>query len=418
MPSMPRGTVPCGRPQSFRLTGSVELICFALCVAQCVYLVTSLLQGSWIIDASGQRIATDFVNVWASGRQVLAGDPAGAYDLAIHKESEVAAIGHSFAGEYPWIYPPTFLFVATLLAALPFVSAYVAWIILTFPVYVSAVRAIIGQRAGILLACAFPGVLSNAVVGQNGFATAGLLGGALVLLERSPMLAGCCIGLLTFKPHLGILFPVVLAAGGHWRAMASAATVTALLALASCVAFGMESWHAFLQSLPAASQATLTQGRADWAKLQSIFAVTRLAGGSVALAWTLQIAFASTVTVLVYAMWRSKISFDLKAAGLATGALLVTPYLFVYDLAVLAVPMAFLIRIGGSVGFMRGEMLAIGCASFLVLIFPLVTAPVGLAATLLVALVIALRVHRVLAAPVGSPEYPGLPVLQHELRSS
>ena len=71
MPSMPRGTVPCGRPQSFRLTGSVELICFALCVAQCVYLVTSLFQGSWIIDASGQRIATDFVNVWrADGRSL------------------------------------------------------------------------------------------------------------------------------------------------------------------------------------------------------------------------------------------------------------------------------------------------------------------------------------------------------------
>jgi arabinofuranan 3-O-arabinosyltransferase len=418
VPSTPPGTVPCGRPQSLQLTGSVELICFALCVAQCVYLVASLLQGSWIIDPGGQRIATDFVNVWASGRQVLAGDPADAYDLAIHKDSEVAAVGHPFAGEYPWIYPPTFLFVAALLAALPFVSAYVAWIVLTFPVYVSAVRAIIGQRAGILLACAFPGVLSNAIVGQNGFATAGLLGGALVLLERRPMLAGCCIGLLTFKPHLGILFPVVLVAGGHWRVMASAVAVTALLVLASCVAFGMESWHAFLQSLPTASQAALTEGRADWAKLQSIFAVARLAGGSVALAWTSQLVFAATVAILLYAMWRSKISSDLKAAGLATGALLVTPYLFIYDLVVLAIPMAFLIRIGGSAGFMRGEMLVIGCASFLVLIFPLVTVPLGLAATLLVALVVVLRVHRALAAPVGSPEYPCLPVLQHEARSS
>jgi hypothetical protein len=148
----------------------------------------------------------------------------------------------------------------------------------------------------------------------------------------------------------------------------------------------------------------LTEGRADWAKLQSIFAVARLAGGSVALAWTLQLVLASTVAVLVYAMWRSKISFDLKAAGMATGALLVTPYLFIYDLVVLAVPMAFLIRIGGSAGFMRGEMLAIGCAGLLVLIFPLVTAPVGLAATLLIAVVIALRVYRALVTQVGSPD--------------
>ena len=196
MPSMPPGTVTSGRPQSFRLTGSVELICFALCLAQCVYLVASLFQGSWIIDASGQRIATDFVNVWASGRQVLAGDPAGAYDPAIHKDAEVAAIGHPFAGEYPWIYPPTFLFVATLLAALPFVSAHVAWIVLTFPVYVSAVRAIVGQRVGILLACAFPGVLSNAVVGQNGFATAGLIGGrwsCWSAVQCLPVAASACL---------------------------------------------------------------------------------------------------------------------------------------------------------------------------------------------------------------------------------
>src|SRR6516165_5643838 len=113
---MPPGTVTSGRPQSFRLTGSVELICFALCLAQCVYLVASLFQGSWIIDASGQRIATDFVNVWASGRQVLAGDPAGAYDPAIHKDAEVAASGRPSGADYPRMKAPTVLFIAALLA--------------------------------------------------------------------------------------------------------------------------------------------------------------------------------------------------------------------------------------------------------------------------------------------------------------
>ena len=414
---MPPDTVSSKRPQSFQLTRSVELICFALCVAQCVYLVTSLIQGSWILDPNGQRLATDFVNVWAGGRQVLEGDPTAAYNTSIHKEAEVKAIGHSFAGEYPWIYPPTFLFVATLLAVLSFVPAYVAWIALTFPAYVAGVRAIIGQRAGVLLACAYPGVLSNFVVGQNGFATAALLGWSLVLLERRPVLAGCCIGLLSFKPHLGILFPFVLVAGGHWRAMAAAGAVTASLALASCFAFGFEAWHAFFQSLPVASQAALTEGRADWAKLQSVFAVARLLGGSAGLAWVLHFSFAATVATLLCAMWRSKISSDLKAAAFAVGALLVTPYLFLYDLVVLAVPIAFLIRIGWSTGFLRGEVLAIGCASFLILIFPLATAPLGLAAMLLVAFLIVMRLRHATAAAVRSQDYPCLPVLQHEMRS-
>ena len=310
----------------------VELVCFALCVAQCVYLAASFVQGTWLVDANGAPIATDFVNVWASGRQALDGNPVAAYDMGAHKEAEVAAIGHPFAGQYPWIYPPVFFFAAAALAFLPFKAAYAAWMALTFPVYVATMRAIVGERAGVLLACAYPGVLSNFVVGQNGFLTAALIGGSLVLMERKPVLGGCLLGLLSFKPHLGILFPLVLIAGGQWRALAAAAVTTALLTVASGYVFGIETWHAFLQSLPAASDATLMQGRADWAKLQSVFALARVLGGSAALAWSLQIALSGVVAILLCLAWRSsRMPFELKAAALATGALLVTPYLFLYD---------------------------------------------------------------------------------------
>jgi Glycosyltransferase family 87 len=380
--------------RAFALDRPIELICFALCVAQCVYLLASFTQGSWILDADGQPIATDFVNVWASGREALDGNPAAAYDIAAHKEAEVAAIGHPFAGQYPWIYPPPFLFVAATLALLPLIAAYAAWMALTFPAYIAAVRAIVGQRAGFLLACAYPGVLSSLVVGQNGFLTAALIGAALVLMQPRPVLAGCLIGLLSFKPHLGILFPLALIAGGNWRVLWAAAGTTTLLALASCCVFGIETWQAFLHSLPVASEATLTQGRADWAKLQSVFALTRLLGGSAALAWGLQLTLSGIVALALCELWRSRIRVELKAAALATGALLVTPYLFVYDLVVLAIPMAFLVRVGFSGSFLRGEMMGMGVASFLVLIFPVATAPVGLAAVVLVGSLIVRRVWR------------------------
>jgi arabinofuranan 3-O-arabinosyltransferase len=218
-------------------------------VAQCVYLAASFFQNRWIFDPNGETIATDFVNVWASGSQALDGHPAAAYDAAIHKQAEVAALDHPFDGQYPWIYPPTFFFVAALLALLPFIAAYAAWMALTFSAYVATVRAIVGGRAGILLACAYPGILSNLVAGQNGYLTAALVGGSLLLIERSPMLAGCLIGLLSFKPHLGILFPLALIAGRQWRVLAAAAATTALLAVASACAFGLEAWQAFVESL-------------------------------------------------------------------------------------------------------------------------------------------------------------------------
>src|SRR5258705_7313941 len=202
--------VSSDRPAGFAITRAVELTCFALCVALAVYLVTAFIQGIWLIDGRGELIAADFVNVWSAGRQVLAGHAAAAYDVATHLDAEAAALGHAFEGEYPWVYPPTFLFAATVLALLPYLAAYAAWMILTFAAYAATMRGIIGNGVGFFLACAYPGILSNLVVGQNGFLTAALLGGALLVMERRPLIAGCLFGLLSFKPHLGILIPLVL----------------------------------------------------------------------------------------------------------------------------------------------------------------------------------------------------------------
>jgi hypothetical protein len=382
-----------GRLPGFQLTRPVELICFALWLANAVYLAASFVQGSWLIDPNGQPIATDFVNVWSAGRQALDGAPQAVYDVAAHKAAEDAALGHGFAGDYPWIYPPTFLFVAFGLALLPYIPAQLIWIGLTFPAYVAAIRGIIGHRIGLLLACAYPGIVANAMVAQNGFATAALLGGALVYLERSPVLAGCLIGLLSFKPHLGVLLPFVLIAGGYWRVLVAATVMTALLFAASWWAFGGATWEAFLHALPVASQASLTEGRADWAKLQSAFGLVRMMGGAESLAWAVQIALAAVVAILLLVMWRGKTAFELKAAALVTGTLLITPYIFLYDLVALAIPIAFLLRMQASTGERSGEMLALAGACLLIAVFPFVKAPVGLAAVLVVALLVARRAY-------------------------
>src|SRR5262249_21427506 len=117
-------TVVSSSPRAdWPLTRAFELGCVALCMAQAMYLATALVQGQWLADPSGQPIAIDFVNVWAAGRQALAGQPAAVYEVALQKAAEVAAVGHDFEGRYPWLYPPSFLFVAVSLALLPYVMA-------------------------------------------------------------------------------------------------------------------------------------------------------------------------------------------------------------------------------------------------------------------------------------------------------
>ncbi len=204
-------------------------------------------------------------------------------------------------------------------------------------------------------------------------------------------LSGVLLGLLTYKPHLGLLFPIALAAGGYWRTFFTAAVVAILIAGASWLAFGSEAWQAFLGNIGHTSQAFLSQGWADWSKLQTAFGLVRTLGGSETSAWTVQAVISLTAAVLVAIVWRSKTAYDLKAAALGVGVLLATPYLYTYDLVVLAVPLAFLLRFGNARGFLSGDSVGIGLACGLVMIFPFVKFPVGFAALLVIAVLLARR---------------------------
>jgi hypothetical protein len=369
------------------------IACFVLCLINASLLETGYLSHWWIFDEKGLGIPTDFVNVWSAGRLVLDGHPAQAYDWDIQKQVQVAVLGQSYDGNFAWHYPPPFLFVAAVLAHFPYAVAFIGWVGVSLVPYVAAMRAIVGRGFGLLLALAFPVVFTNALVGQNGFLTASLIGGTLYLMPTRPVLSGICLGLLSYKPQYGLLFPLALIAASQWKVFFTAGTVAILTASLSWFAFGSESWQAFFHWMPMFSQAFLTEGRAPWGKMQSIFALVRYCGGTEQLAWVFQWITSGMVAVLLALMWRNRsVSYPLKAASLAAGALLMTPYLFLYDLTVLAIPVAFLVRIGLDQGFAWVELPALGVVAALLMIYPLLGAPTGFGATLIVTALIARRV--------------------------
>ena len=385
LPSQPHLPAPVAVPSPLLRA------CFALCVANALLFPLASLQHIWIYDAQGYGQPVDFVGIWSAGKLVLSGHAVQAYDWDIHKQVEVAALGQDFDGIYGWHYPPPFLFVAALLAQLPYGAALVAWCAASFVPYAIAIRAIVGHPVGWLLAAGFPAVVANVFVGHNGFLTAALIGGGLYLLPRRPVLAGICIGLLTYKPQFGVLFPLALLVAWQWRVIASA-TVTALaMAAVSSLAFGVESWVAFAHWLPRTSHRFLSVGGDIFGKFQSLYSAVRYFGGGEQLAWMCQGALSVVVALAVAWLWRSRAAYDLKAAALATGTLLVTPYLFVYDMVVLAVAVAFLVRFGLREGFRGYELPGLALAGVFILSFVAVTAPVGLLATATVAALIAAR---------------------------
>jgi hypothetical protein len=370
---------------------SLELIAFSLALAYALFLAGSAFAGAWIVDDHGRLIDNDFIAVWAAGRLVLEGQAVAAYDWDLHRQVEIAAAGRDFASYYGWHYPPPPLFFAAALATLPYLAAWAVWMAVTLPAYVAAVRAIVGERIGIVLALGFPGVLWNISVGQNGFLTAALIGGTLVCLERRPVLAGVFLGLLTYKPQFGVLFPFVLMVDGRWRVLAAASAIAAALVVASILAFGLESWQAFLHWMPVTSEAVFAQGRANLMKMQSLLGVVRWLGGGMEAAWLAQGLLIVAALAGNLWLWRQKVRYEIKAAALSAGALLATPYLYIYDFPVLAIPLAFLMRMGLREGFLPWELAGIALACALILAFPVLAMPTGFAAAVVVGALIARR---------------------------
>lgn len=370
-----------------KLAHAVELVGFALIVVNVVALIAFYAQGSWIVPVSnGAGNVADFVTFWAVGREILAGHAAAVYDWPTLKAVEEGIVG-PFSGYLGWAYPPTYLFIAAALALLPYTTAFVVWVFGTFVAYLAAIRTIIGDRIGYFLGAAFPAVLANFMVGQNAFLSAGLIGGALALVEKRPLCAGALLGLLAYKPHLGLLFPIALVLGGRWRVIAGATGVVAVTMAASALAFGAQTWRAFFAGISPA----LTFDGAAWGKLQSAFGLVRALGGGETLAWTVHIAVALAAACAVGIVWRSRVAYEIKAAALGTAVLLATPHLLAYDLVILAVPIAFLFRLGQTSGFLKHELAGIGLACLLVLIYPFVEAPVGFAAALVIAALVLRR---------------------------
>jgi len=367
-------------------------VCFVLFVVNASFIPSAYFVHWWIFDEKGLGIPTDFATIWSAGRLALDGHAAQTWDWDIAKQAQVAVLGQSYPGNFAWHYPPPFLFVASLLAHFPYAVAFIGWLAASFVPYLAAMRAIVGRSFGLLLAGAFPAVLTNTIAGQNGFLTASLIGGTLYLMPTRPVLSGICLGLLSYKPQYGLLFPLVLIAASEWTVFATAAVVVVAMAFGSWLAFGTESWQAFFHWMPMLSQAFLTEGRAPWWKLQSLFAMIRYFGGTEQVAWIFQGILTALVAVVLVVMWRSRIiSYPLKAAALAAGTLLTTPYLFTYDMMVLAIPVAYLVRLGLADRFLPYELPALACVLGLFVIFTFSGIPTGLTATVIVAALVLRR---------------------------
>lgn len=364
-----------------------------------VAFVALVVTATGYLDVLGRPLGTDFANTWSSGLQALAGEHLAVYDFAAQRDAQHAAFAtpenSTFDWHYPWLYPPTFLLIATALAVLPYGWALFAWLALTLPMYLFAIRAIVDHKLASLVALAFPAVALNIGHGQNAFFSAGLMGAGLLWLDRRPVLSGIAFGLLSYKPQFGLLIPLVLIATGRWKVFVSAAVTVVMMISASVLAFGVDMWPAFLDHTSFTRGVVLESGAMAWEQKQSLFAALRAVGGGVSLAYALQAALGVGVAALTVWLWRLRVDYALKAAGLVVGALLATPYMVDYDFVILGLALAWLASLGQRQGFLSWEKNALAfawTAPFVARVFAQLThVPLGLIAMCVVFAVIVRR---------------------------
>jgi arabinofuranan 3-O-arabinosyltransferase len=316
--------------------------------------------GLWLLNKDGMPVYHDFTNMFVAGWEALHGHAASVYDPVEHLKAQERLMGTERTLFSIWPYPPPYFLILAPLAALPYLVAFFAFETGTLLGLVVVVHRIVRRTPAIALVLASPFTAWNFLMGQSGFLTATLIGSALLLLEHRPVLAGVFIGSLTYKPQFGILFPVALVASREWRAFASAAATATLLAVASAAAFGIGTWTTLPQAFAAQAGVNLFPDTpSQWAKLQTVYGLISYFNGGVVIAGLAQILVTCGAGVVVWLAWRSNVRYALKAAALSAGVLIATPYAFGYDLAAIAIPVAFLASDQLRVGLLRGEQTAL-----------------------------------------------------------
>ncbi len=352
-----------------------------LCLAQATALVMlALFQHGLLPGTAESPTASDFVSFYAAGKLALAGTPALAYDQAVHfaVEQQFSPPGAPYQF---FFYPPVFMLLFAPIAALPYTLAFYLFEAATLAAFLLVIRRILAEPNWVFLpvVLAFPAIFWTLGLGQNAFLTAALFGGFTLTLRQRPGLAGGLLGLLCYKPHFGLLAPIALAAGGHWRAfLAAAATVAGLIALSTAL-FGVETWRAYLTAF-AGSDAVYASGRIDYAGMITPFGAARLMGFAPASAYALQIAATLAMAVLTAWTWRRVrrgAAHSQSAQGqfvqgrpaqgrraqtnyaqmalLLSATLLAVPMAILYDKMLLLVAIAWLARESRETGFSAGD---------------------------------------------------------------
>lgn len=309
----------------------------------------------WILrfDLAPQSvIETDFVGgdfrvFWAQGRLAANGTPELAYDAtAVYKTGMMEKLP-GVIDVRPSFYPPHFLMMMEPLGKLDYARAWQVynWASVAALALVSLLA--FGRHVYVLpILAGFGGLWSALMFGQNSMALTVIYLVVAVWGVRHERLGGLVLSVATFKPHFGVLMPLVLLWRQQYRTIVWAILGTVLLTGASALHLGAELWQTYFSVLhePVDRLVGFNNVKAEF--MVSLYSSLRGLGVSPVVALGAQAVLALGAIQMLWRICRRALDPMLPIAAAVTASLLVSPHVYSYDMVLLFVPlMALLLRV-------------------------------------------------------------------------
>ena len=348
----------------------------------------------------------DFANYWVAGKLVLSGE----HMLLFPHDTYFAYLQSIFGPNYQihsWSYPPHYLLLMWPLGFLGYEAALLSFLLVTFALFAAsavwfrrafAPKTHLAQAALALV----PFVVMMIAATQNGFLIAAFMLVALTFMKTRPWVAGLALALLTVKPHLGLLFAVVVLMDRNWRVLAWTVAFAIALAGLSVLLFGFESWQAYFREVIPYQQSVMTDWRGIFLRMMpSVFGSMRTLNLTPATALAAHWVFAAiALPLVVWLLWKVRDSLQ-RAFVLLAGTFLLTPYSFNYDMGALSLVAALLAQ---TLVLRSFRVAALFVA--LIAVLPGVMTALGLANLPLSPLLLAGAVAALAAATARTPSAP------------
>lgn len=281
----------------------------------------------------GTGYPADFIAFWAAAQLADQGQATAAFDF------EALNAAYSVPSDFEprvflWMYPPMFHAVIWPLGWLPYWIAHPLFAFGALMFFLWALRPYQDAWPGglnfVLIA---PVVLIGTLNGNNGLLTAGLLVWALTSLRHGrEAQAGLLIALLTIKPTLGLILPVALLAGGHWRAFLWACLGTVVFAVSSSLIMGWDYWAVFFEYL-GQNASRVAEGKIPMEVTVTWYGFFYNIGAGAGIGFGVQIAMLIFSALIIGWVFARPGEWAWKGAFLFILTPLATPYAHFYEMA-------------------------------------------------------------------------------------